>query len=447
MISQTQSLCPICLKKIPARRVIQDGNVYLEKECSEHGSHRVLLWREASSYEEWGEFGVDLGSPKNTLTEVVQGCPYDCGLCPAHKAETCVAIMEVTNRCDLSCSICFASSGEGKVYEPGFSVIQKMYETLSHTAGLCPVQLTGGEPTLRDDLPKIAKLGQEMGFDPIMVNTNGNRIAEDMGFLLQLRDNGVSTIYLQFDGVTDEVYLQIRNRKLMGNKIQALKNCAQAKISVVLVPTLIPGVNDHQIGDIVQLAKSMVPTVRGIHFQPVSYFGRYPQAPQDKDRITIPDVLRGLETQTNKEVKRDDFTPRKRKESYCAFAGLFVLMEDNKLFPLTNYKYAQGMSYGNRLPYEQARKYLKKQWGLISRTEEPSSDDKPGSWSRLAKRAESYSLSISCMPFQDVYNVDLERLERCCTHVVTPDKRLVPLCAYYLTSSSGERLYLGSPSK
>ena len=70
-----------------------------------------------------------------------------------------------------------------------------------------------------------------------------------------------------------------------------------------------------------------------------------------------------------------------------------------------------------------------------------SPEPKPGSWDALYQQLATHGLTITCMPFQDVWNLDLERLKRCCGHVVTPDKAIIPFCAYYLTSSRGKRLY------
>jgi uncharacterized radical SAM superfamily Fe-S cluster-containing enzyme len=444
LLGNTYSLCSICLSKVPARKISDGKNIYLEKTCPEHGSQRVLIWRGAETYQEWGDFGEEIGGPRERLTETIKGCPYDCGLCPTHKAATCIAIMEVTSRCNLRCPVCFANSNETDNGND-FSVIKGMFETLFNAVGPCPIQLSGGEPTVRDDLPQIAELGQQIGFQHIMVNTNGIRIAEDIGYLVNLKHSGVDTIYLQFDGVTNDIYSQIRNKALLETKLQTLRNCAKIEMGVVLVPTLVPGINDHQIGAMIQVAKRWMPTVKGVHFQPVSYFGRYLKEPKDEDRLTIPDVLKAIEDQTREEIKRQNFVPRKRRESYCSFAGLFVLMNDGKLFATTNFGSAQsvigGFGHFVEPPDKHVWQFLKTHWRFIPPQNKPVKSPKAGSLQELFERARTHCLSISCMPFQDVWNIDLERLQRCCTHVITPDRRLVPLCVYYITDTSGHRLY------
>ena len=441
LLGETHSLCPDCLKRIPATKVVEDNDVYLEKRCPEHGEFKVLLWRDAELYKKWGQ-GEEAPGPQRRLTATNQGCPYDCGLCPNHKAETCTVLMEITQRCDIDCPVCFASANKGAPYHPDLDGIKRMYETILSAGGPYPLQLSGGEPTLRDDLPQIIALGKGMGFYHIQINTHGIRLARDKEYLQALKESGADLIYLQFDGVSDDVYRYTRGANLFKLKQQAIENCAEVKMGVTLVPTLIPGVNDHQIGDMVQFAKEWVPVVKGIHFQPISYFGRYPHQPKDEDRITIPDVLKALEAQTDGEVKLKDFVPRRRRDSHCGFSAFYVLMEEGRLLATTKFEHrvspivGAGYVHPKESPAEHVRRFIRERARFIE----------PGQFGAIPgqsffERAKTHYLSISGMPFQDVWNVDLQRLQGCCIHVVTQDGRLIPFCSFYLTSSKGERLH------
>lgn len=450
LVGWTMSLCPECLDRIPAKKVAEGGNVYLEKECPEHGKFKTLIWRgSAQSYLDWSQNAQEAVGPLKSITEVSKGCPYDCGLCPEHKANACTMVMEVTHRCNLRCPICFASSGRFSNYEPDIETIEGMYETVLESTGTPTIQLSGGEPTVRDDLPEIVTVGRRMGFQHIMINTNGIRIAKDMEYLYKLAHAGAGTIFLQFDGVTDDVYQYTRGTNLAQLKVKTISNCAEAKIGVILVPTIIPGVNDHQLGHIIQFAKSWIPVVRGVHFQPISYFGRYPATPKDEDRITIPDVIDGLVKQTDGELSPKNFLPRRSREAHCAFTSLFVLGENNQLLPI-NRRYTGELVSGwgyTRSPWESARSFMNLHWqfsggnGAKYTTSCCGTSPKLRSWDDIYQQVATRGLTITCMPFQDVWNVDLERLKRCCGHVVTPNKRIIPFCAYYLTSSGGQRLY------
>ncbi len=453
-IGETTSLCPTCLNVIPAFKVLEDENVYLEKTCSVHGDFKVLLWRGVPTYQEWG-MGEDASGAEVKQTQSTDNCPNDCGLCSEHAAQTCTVLMEVTSLCDLNCPVCFAGS-KNKVPElhTDISEIRAMFDTVIDAGGPYPIQLSGGEPTLRDDLPEIISYAKKLGFYHVQINTNGLRLAKDFAYLQKLKDAGTDLIYLQFDGVSDDVYQKIRGADLFTLKSKVIENCAEVKIGVQLVPTLIPGINDHQIGGMIRFAKEWIPVVKGVHFQPVSYFGRYPTAPSDNDRITTPDVLRALEEQTAGEVKAENFLPRRRQDSHCGFSGFFILKENNRLKATTLFKPDQqnsatsndisGSVAPRQTPSEHVRNFIDKKSRFIEPLPMAQKDcgcDPQRSLTNIFERARVHYLSISGMPFQDVWTVDLERLKGCCIHVVTMEKRLIPFCAYYLTDVSGSRLH------
>jgi uncharacterized radical SAM superfamily Fe-S cluster-containing enzyme len=298
----TESLCPHCLHRIPARRTLINDSVYLEKSCPEHGDlEKVLLWNNVPwPYEMWSRPHAG-HAPSLSLEPVAAipesgGCPFDCGICGRHEQATCTAILEVTSACNISCPICFASSARGPVIGPGLNQIEEMLKTIRDERGICPLQISGGEPTLRDDLPQIVSLARRIGFDHIQVNTNGIRLAQDAGFGHLLKDAGTTDFFLQFDGLTDEVYFRIRGAALL-------------RVGVILVPTLVRNINEDQIGAIIQFAKKWIPTVKGVHFQPMTYLGRYPHSPRNEDRILIPEILMGIEEQTAGELRVENIVP------------------------------------------------------------------------------------------------------------------------------------------
>jgi len=441
LVGETESLCPVCLRRIPARKVADHGKVYLEKTCPEHGACRALIWRrDARHFLDWTA-GTDKGSgPVRSFTAPYKGCPFDCGLCPEHETRACTMVMELTPQCNLKCPVCFASADQHKGTEPDIEAIRGMYQTTMEGVGVCTIQLSGGEPTLRNDLPQIVALGHQTGFGHILINTNGLRIAREPDYLKRLKEAGASAIYLQFDGVSDDVYRHIRGRDLFNIKRQALDNCAREKIAVILVPTIVPGVNDHHLGEIVSFAKSWVPTVKGIHFQPISYLGRYPHPPRDEDRITIPDVIDALQSQTGGELKWEDFLPRNVRDAHCSFSSFYVLNKEGKLQAMSNLTRGRVTGWGatEQTPIEESsRQFMSRHWRTGDTCCEP--DKTSDFFSRLL----THYLTITCMPFQDVWSVDIDRLRGCCGHVVTPDRRIIPFCSYYLTSVSGARLYSG----
>ena len=310
---QTESLCPHCLKKISARRVQDGDSIYLVKECPEHGPMRTVIWQGEPSMNNWVRNKTKAG-PKLHATETKKGCPFDCGICPQHKQRTCTALIEVTHRCNLNCPVCFADSSENlpdpspgdskdgfssHLKDPTLEEIKGWYNRIKElTGGNCNIQISGGEPTVRDDLPEIVRIGKELGFGFIQLNTNGIRLAGDETLLPRLKQSGLSSVFLQFDGVDDSVHLKLRGKKLQSIKERAIDLCQAQNIGVVLVPTLVPGVNDSQVGEIIRFGIKRSPHVRGVHFQPISYFGRFPAPQEEKPRITLPHVIQYIQAQT-----------------------------------------------------------------------------------------------------------------------------------------------------
>ena len=443
-LSTTESVCPVCLSRISARRVAYGQDVYLEKDCPTHGPFRTILWRGEPAYTSWVRPKIPV-SPQSPFTPVERGCPYDCGLCADHRQQPCCVLLDVTTRCDLACSFCFASAGKKDPQgDPLLEAIKGWYQRLLDAGGPFNIQLSGGEPTLRDDLPEIITLGRSMGFTFFQVNTNGLRLSRDKGFLHRLKEAGLCTVYLQFDGTTDEIFEKTRGQALLQEKRQVIENCAEEEVGVVLVPTLVPGINTGNIGEIVRWAVSHVPTVRGVHFQPVSYFGRYPQAPGDADRITIPEVIRAIDDQTGGLVNKESFVPPGGENALCSFHANFVIMADGELKALTRRENSGcGCGQAERAD-EGARKsrlVTAKHWSA-PRADHPRSQPRiMGEWEDFLERARTYHFSISGMAFQDAWNLDLERLRDCYIMQMSPDNRVIPFCAYNLTNQEGNSLY------
>lgn len=433
LISSTESLCPECLQKIPAQRVVQGGKVYLVKRCPEHGDYQTLLWQGSPQWDSWVRPTIPT-PPKECFTQVEKGCPFDCGLCADHYKTTCTALIEVTQRCNLNCRFCFANAGS-ELDEPSMDVIEGWYKNVLAASGPVNIQLSGGEPTLRNDLPEIVEMGRALGFNFIQLNTNGLRLAEDPIFLRRLKEAGLSSVFLQFDGTEEQIYQAIRGRRLLDLKAKAIECCAQNEIGVVLVPTLIPGINTHNIGGIIKFALENQPAVRGVHFQPVSYFGRIPQEPTDTDRITLPEVIQAIEEQTEGLIQAASLKPHNGR---CSFSGNFTRQPDGSLKPIINSSCCNGPERADELA-RKTRTFVARQWsGAEMLSIQPPSAN---SWDSLLQQLKTYAFSVSGMAFQDVWNLDIERLKNCCIHVVSPEGTLIPFCAYNLTDKFGHSIY------
>lgn len=444
VLSVTESVCPECLARLTAERVLRDGAVYLRKTCPAHGTFETVVWRGARDvdYAGWARPKIP-AYPEKPATAVVRGCPFDCGLCPDHRQQTCTALLEVTQRCNLRCPVCFADAAHRPPPDPSLETLAGWYRMLLAARGPCNVQLSGGEPTVRRDLPQIVRRGRELGFTFIQLNTNGLRLAEDAGYAAVLRAAGLGSVFLQFDGVTDATYETLRGAPLLAQKVAAIENCAAHQIGVILVPTLKPGVNDHAIGDIIRFALRHAPAVRGVHFQPISYFGRYPTAPTDADRLTIPDVMQAIVAQTDSLVPPDALAPGGCENARCSFHGNFVLMPDGRLVPWTKHAPHNGgcQPTSAAAGAAKARAFVASNWIALGDVATVAGGPSLGEWDVLLQRAQTHTFFISGMAFQDAWTLDLERLRDCCIHTVSPDGRLIPFCAYNLTDRHGRSLY------
>lgn len=475
-LGMTKSVCPECLKVIPAEKVAREQGIFLEKACPEHGVYSTLIWEgEEESYRAWGA-NLQPADRIFAAGPADRGCPYDCGLCESHERKGCCVLLEVTNRCNLHCPVCFASAGEGEGRDVPMAELERQMEYLMSHGGPFNLQISGGEPTMRDDLPEIVRRGKEKGFSFFQLNTNGLRLAEEPGYAESLKAAGLSCVFLQFDGVKDEAYKILRGRPLFQKKCAVVEACGRAGLGVILVPVLTPGVNEDQVGDILDYAVSRMPVVRGVHFQPVSYFGRSPKA-REGYRLTIPKILRLMEEQTGGRVCAAHFSGGNATNPYCTFQANYLRQKDGTLMP---------MIHGTVRAYatsEQAREFVARQWtgpegaGCCcgAKTEAPSKycceEEKlsyccgmeteeaseegccccgedtaqmrldTSSLDEFLVNLHNNTLAISGMLFQDAWNLDLERLRRC--YILETDSRygMVPFCAYNLTDRKGRTLY------
>ncbi len=254
-----------------------------------------------------------LKSTKSPLpTPFQDNCPMGCGVnyCPNHVSTTVMAVIDVTNECDLRCPICFANASKPPdLYRPSLETIRDMLKFLKKQE-LPPlaVMFAGGEPTVRDDIVEIVQMAHDLKF-MILLATNGIRMSNDQELVRQLKKAGLNIVYLQFDGLTDSPYEKLRNAKLLPNKLRLVELCREQDIEIILVPTLQGGINDNEVGDMIRFAAENVDIIRGIVFQPMSFTGRTAEYVSRKDRIDNSLLAQRIEEQTNGMIKEEDMFP------------------------------------------------------------------------------------------------------------------------------------------
>ena len=417
IIRRTRSVCPVCLKNIPAvLDAEKDGTVNLRKSCPEHGSFSVPIWRGDLDFNVWCKGTSPLPETAGL------SCPGNCGICSEHESGSCCVLLEVTGRCNLRCRFCFADGGSCLQDPP----IQTLKDAILHIVRQCGsplLQLSGGEPTMRDDLPELIHFAKEAGCSYVQLNTNGIRLAEDPDYAKALLMAGLDIVFLQFDGTEDRIYEFLRGKPLLETKLKAIKTCAALRMGVTLVPTVVKGVNDDNLGEIIKLAAELAPGVRGVHFQPVSYFGRYQDRPSADSRYTLDQLIIDISLQSG--IPVDRFQPSRCDHPLCGFHVCCLIEPQNRLRPLETH------SAGVRGCARDNREYVARHW--IHPPEEPKPDfSQEMDFDTFLYQLRHQSLTLSAMAFQDAMNLNIERLHRCSLHVYNSGT-VKPFCANYLT--------------
>lgn len=455
-LSEVQSICPVCNKPVKAWYTDRDGKVFLEKECEEHGSFRALVSNSTADYLEWIQNPVVNIPPKKAMTKGSDEsqCPLDCGVCDRHMQTACCVLIDITERCNQHCPYCFARADENdmSVKEPTLDELEAKFDLLlelGEEERPFNIQLSGGEPTVRKDLPEIIRMAKDKGFEYIQINTNGRKLALEEGYAAELKKAGASVVFMQFDGTNDDIYMALRGEPLFEIKKQAIRNCEKAGLAVTLVPTVVAGVNLDNIGEMMDFLLENVNVVKGIHFQPVSFFGRHPEEDNVhgdfEGRVTMFDVLRKLEEQ-RPQFKYSDYCPISTGHTLCCFYSTYIKEPDGSArCTLTAAKKAAGvaccdmsnMSHRDKIDIvKKDRDYVLEKWE-IAPPEELEREEKQYTSSLDIMSMDEFltyyrrnTFTVTGMAFQDATNMDAERIKRCRVQVLSEDNKLIPFCAY-----------------
>jgi uncharacterized radical SAM superfamily Fe-S cluster-containing enzyme len=511
----TESVCPVDasqgdLRRIEAKIWIDRSRneVWMTKHCERHGEFQDLLSTDAEEYLRAERFAQRGTGIQNPISYTAGECPTRCGLCFDHESKTVLAIIDVTNRCNMRCPVCFANAGTaGYIYEPTLEQIDRMLEAavkVNFPKGIHALQLSGGEPTVRDDLPEIVKLVKKHGINHIEVNTNGLKVGDPetgAAYLKTLMDAGVSTLYLQFDGLTADSrmvarvptgdergrYMSIEGRRKLAEyyterQLNVPNNARKAGFeSIVLVVTLQKGMNDGQMGDILRYAGENSDVVRCVNFQPVSMAGRMDRSKIREVRITNADVVDGVEKQTGGQIRASDFYPipvevplaayielvRGKRDHYdkfsthsqCGRATLVYVRKQNgkvSFDPITRhmnperlYSSLDKASRSGRLAGT-----LRGLYGVLRHTDMRLKRDMiapillMGNYQGTGEFMRKV-LMIGDMHFMDAYNFDFQRVRKCAIHYLVPDEkfgvRVVPFCTMNNFHRPGIEKLLSTP--
>ena len=291
----TLSLCPQCLRRIEAKIVFEDGNVFMLKRCPEHGRQKVRIATDIEYYKSIRNYVKPSETPRRFGTATHFGCPYDCGLCTDHEQHSCLTVIEITDRCNLTCPTCYAESSPTHGRHRTLAEVEAMVDLVVANEGEPDViQISGGEPTLHPQFWEILDMCKRKPIKHLMVNTNGVRLAKDEAFVARLATYaGAFEVYLQFDSFRENVLLAMRGRDLRAVRQQAIEHLNKYNLSTTLVVTLQKGLNDDEMGDIIAFALKQK-CIRGVTFQPTQAAGRLDNFNPETDSFSLTEVRQGI---------------------------------------------------------------------------------------------------------------------------------------------------------
>ena len=460
------SICPGCyqegkIQKIEGKIIEEENKVWIVKNCKKHGNFKDIYFGDYNLYKKWMKYSVTGETYRDIKTTIFD----EPNIYSSHKSQTVLTNLLVTNRCNLRCGYCFMNAGaSGKVYEPTLEQIRKLLLQARNIkpVGSKAIQITGGEPTIRDDLFEIIKMTKDLGFTHIQLNTNGIKLAESVDYCRRLKEEKVNTIYMSFDGISKKTNPWIEECK------KAVKNLREVNLKLVLVPVLIGNKNLHETGKIVKYALDNIDIIRGVNFQPVSFCGRITKIKdekREKQRVDYVRMMEEIEKEFNGQISRDDFYPvpfvypiselietlkGEGQVEFTAHPGCggatYIFIKDGKPVPITRFidvesfmefVKEQSRTKGPLKKLRIAASFLKNIDKFVDYKKAPKDFDLKqilkdaalgGSYDSL--RGFHYeSLFVGSMWFQDAFNLNVDRLERCVIHYTTLEG-MIPFCAY-----------------
>ncbi|HET6256614.1 MAG TPA: radical SAM protein [Puia sp.] len=429
----TISLCITCHRRLSAKIILEQGKVYLTKTCKEHGFQKVLIATDIEYYKQIRNYNKAGEYPRKPHTETIFGCPYDCGICPDHEQHSCLTLIEVTDRCNLTCPTCYASSSPTHGRHRTLEEIERMLDVIVASEGEPDVvQLSGGEPTIHPEFFQILDIAKTKPIKHLMVNTNGIRIANDPEFAERLAGYMPDfEMYLQFDSFKPEALVRLRGKDLTDVRKRAIGRLNALNLSTTLVVTLQRGVNDDEIGAIVDYALQQ-PCVRGVTFQPTQFSGRVEGYDAGVGKLTPTEVRQKILEQT------DVFAPNDLIPVPCnpdALTMAYALKLAGKVQPLTRLIDPEALlnSSKNTIVYEQDETVQSYVMKMFSTGNSPLSASQTFNQllcclPNVVAEGLSYNnlFRVIIMNFMDAYDFDIRAIKKSCVHIVDASGKVIP---------------------
>ena len=430
----TISICPKCLKRVDAKIVFEDEKVYMLKTCRDHGHFKVLIATDVDYYVRCRQYVKRSEMPLKFDKPTYYGCPYDCGLCTDHQQHSCSSVIEITDRCNLKCPTCYASSSPTFGNHRTVAEVERMFDIIVESEGEPDiVQISGGEPTFHPEFFKIMDIAKTKPIKHILLNTNGVRIATDKNFAKQLASYSPGfEIYLQWDSLDPKVLKKMRGKDLSQVRLRALEHLNEVGLSTTLVVVVEKGLNDHELGNTIDFAMKQ-PCVRGVTFQPTQVAGRTDDFDPAVQRITPTEVRQKIIAQ-QKVFNDKDLIPVPCNPDALVMG--YAVKLPHKVAPLTRYIDPGALleASKNTLVFERDEELKTKLMELFSTANSPEKSFSifNSMLCCLPKISAPKNLSyknvfrVLIMHFQDAYDFDVRAIKKSCVHIVHKDGRIIP---------------------
>jgi uncharacterized radical SAM superfamily Fe-S cluster-containing enzyme len=465
-IYKTESLCSVCLKKIPASVNEKDGRVYLSKICPDHDLQEVMISSDASWFHRQMKYAPRLTPPAQIKNKKNRGCPFDCGYCESHQQRIYLPVIPITSSCNLDCPVCYTINKNDPAYfmsENQFSLILEKIRSMDPALQI--INFTGGEPLLHPQFPRLAEMCHQAGIHRITVSTNGLKLLEDVDLLPRLTDLGVR-IVLSFNSFRSEPYLQTAGVDLLEKKLRILELLQKNHTPTTLLAVAAKGINDQELGDIV---KTVINSdfIISAEIHTVTFTGNSQQRFQNQSRLTSWDVIADI-VNKNPALQPEDFFPSPCSHPQCYTVAYLLKLANGDVIPFNRFIPENDFleMLCDNLYIEPSQKneeiFRKVLDDLWSRQETSKSQQEimtalkdivrriysspAAQYFNKQKETEAHAKEITIHSHMDAETFDSERIRQCCGAVPTEQGSFIPTCAYNIIYRARDAHFCETPA-
>jgi tetraether lipid synthase len=450
-LRDTTSLCQVCKRGIPAQIVQAGSRIVMRKRCPEHGPHEILIASDAAWYHDTMSYDAVLKPPAVVKNQVRTGCPFDCGACSSHQQQVYLPVIPITSACNLDCPICYTINKNDGAFHMSLDEFSRILGVIrQNDPNMKIINLTGGEPTRHPQLTGIVRLCHEAGIHRVTISTHGLSFIHNEALLEELAELR-ARIVLSFSSFDEEVNQRMLGASVFKAKLKVLEQLEKHNVDTTLIPVLALGVNDREMTRLVQFALER-DFIRSLEIHTMTFTGQGGTGFDSQTRITVPDVLKEIESGTHGAIAMKDFVPSPCAHPMCYQTCYLLKTENQGFIPFTRFmskarirKLLEGNLYiepgpkmedelqqvidelwSMEIPDDTAQEVLRTLKGLIGRLF-PARGLPYHEQQVIAERA---AKTIYIHSHMDEANFDTDRIRQCCVGVPSADGGNVPTCSY-----------------